>query len=241
MDKFKILPITDEVNPKNKKMKDIPDNLPNIKNNALILIVGKVRASKSTIISNLLLNDAFYNDTFDDVIIVSQTASQDVTSRFLVEKYSGNVYNDYSDDIIKSIVDSQKELDKEDMPALCLIIDDCIGSEGLGKNSYLWYLCSRYRHYNLTLIITTQVFKYCPPVVRANCSDLIICWNINDKEIMKIAEEFGDSFFGDVDRMLNIYKKLVQKDPYTFLYIQTQTGRVYKTFTQELKIPEFNK
>lgn len=238
MDKFKILQIQDEQNPKNNNMPDIPENLPNIKNNALILLVGKVRASKSTIISNLLLNDSFYNDMFDDVTIISQTASQDVTSRFLVDKYSENVFNDYDDNIVKSIVESQKEFSKEDMPARCIIIDDCIGAEGLGRGSYLWYLCSRYRHYNLTLIITTQVFKYCPPVLRANCSDLLICWNINDREILKIAEEFGDSFFHGIDRMLKIYKDLVQRDPYTFLYIQTQTGRVYKTFTNELNIRE---
>ena len=55
---------------------------------ACVLMVSPVKTGKSTIISNLLLNPAFYGpDYFDDTFIISNTINNDLTSRFLKEHF----------------------------------------------------------------------------------------------------------------------------------------------------------
>ena len=49
---------------------------------ACVLMVSPVKTGKSTIISNLLLNEAFYgHEYFDDVFVISNTINNDQTSR----------------------------------------------------------------------------------------------------------------------------------------------------------------
>ena len=48
-------------------------------------MVSPVKTGKSTIISNLLLNEGFYgHEYFDDVFIISNTINNDQTSRFVM-------------------------------------------------------------------------------------------------------------------------------------------------------------
>ena len=232
--KLKILQVQDPERPKNVLARKIDPVLPDIAKNCCILIIGKVRASKSTIISNLMLNENFYKDLFDSVHIISPTASQDATSRFLVDKYEGNVHNEYSDDLIESILRRQKSFPKDERPLVMLVIDDCLGL--IPQNSLLWHLSSRYRHYNICMIITTQAFKRVDPVLRVNASHVLVCWNLADIEIEKIAAEYG-SLLGTDENFLSTYKRMVQKDPYTFLYLNMDNGEVHKNFTERIYSP----
>ena len=59
-------------------------------------------------------------------------------------------------------------------------------------------LSARFRHYNIKLLLfSTQVFRYVSNVVRQNTTNLIVGSPFpNRKELLKIAEEFGDVFEG---------------------------------------------
>ena len=94
MDSLEILPVKDPDRPKNVLARVPSEVLPDIAKNCCILIIGKVRSSKSTIISNLMLPPQMYNDLFENVIIISPTASQDATSRFLVDKHHQNIHHE---------------------------------------------------------------------------------------------------------------------------------------------------
>ena len=51
---------------------------------ACVLMVSPVKTGKSTIISNLLLNENFYgHEYFDEVFVISNTINNDQTSRFI--------------------------------------------------------------------------------------------------------------------------------------------------------------
>lgn len=45
-----------------------------------------------------------------------------------------------------------------------------------------------------------------------------------------IAAEYG-SLFGTDEQFVKTYKKFIQKDPYTFLYLKMDTGECFKNFT----------
>ena len=87
---LKILKVQD---PPHMKTKPLHENLPQPP--ALVLMCSPVKTGKSTIISNLLLNESFFGpEYFDDVHIISNTINNDVTSRFLKERF--NVEDTYT-------------------------------------------------------------------------------------------------------------------------------------------------
>ncbi len=54
-----------------------------------------------------------------------------------------------------------------------LILDDCVGS--VNFNSPLWdKLATTARQYNITIMITFQRFKKCPPVIRQNSEYIFV-------------------------------------------------------------------
>ena len=95
---------------------------------ALCLLVSPVRTGKSTLISNMLLNDQFYDaqERFDNVSIISNTIANDITSRFLRKAF--DTYDSYSDEIVNGIVERQKAYEKEEQPEIAVVLDDRLGS-----------------------------------------------------------------------------------------------------------------
>ena len=68
---------------------------------ACVLLCSPIRTGKSTLISNMLLNPAFYGpEFFDSVKIISSTINNDLTSRFLKEHFDvEDHYDDLGDDL----------------------------------------------------------------------------------------------------------------------------------------------
>ena len=220
----KILPV---VEPDGVKAKPHHPNLPNVGvgvagGGALLLMISPVKTGKSTIISNLLLSDLCYGqEFFDDVQIISNTIKNDVTSRFLNKAF--NVYDYYSDTIIDGLIDRQKSFDKIDQPQMALVLDDCLGS--IKRESKINHLCSRYRHFNIKLlVISSQKFKgSVSPIIRANATDVIVGSPFpNQKELLAIAEEYGDLFNG-ADNWLRLYRQATP-NKYDFCYMDLQSN-----------------
>ena len=189
---------------------------------SLLLMISPVKTGKSTIISNLFLNEDFYGqEFFDDVKIISNTIKNDVTSRFLNKAFE--VYDFYSDEIIDGIVENQKKFDKEDQPQIAVVLDDCLGS--IKRESKINHLSSRYRHFNIKmLIISSQKFTgSVSPIIRANATDVIIGSPFpNQKELLRVAEEYGD-LFGGADNWLRLYRKATP-NKYDFCYMDLQSN-----------------
>ena len=159
--------------------------------------------------------------TFDYVKIMSNTISNDITSRFMKEAYDVDDY--YDDSIIAGILENQKKYEKHEQPKIAIIADDLLGS--VPRNGLLWSLCSRYRHYNIrSLCISSQNFRQVSPITSPFP---------NFKEMLKIAEEFGD-VVGGQKAFLAIYK-YATPERYNFLHMDLQSNPVkcYKNF-QEL-------
>lgn len=207
-----ILPVQD---PPKEKHKPLNPNLPQPP--ALMLMISPIRTGKSTIISNLLLNSQFYGqDFFDEVMCISPTIYNDKTSRFLKKAF--DCYDEYSDELIQKLVERQSSYeDPTDRPDVALVLDDIIGM--VRREAYLNHLASRFRHYNIKLLLmSSQNYRSVSPVIRSNCTHMIIGSPFpNNKELGKIAEEVGDQF-GGADNFLRIYHKATPKK-YDFLYL----------------------
>tara|TARA_R110000824_G_scaffold171535_1_gene349194 strand:+ start:114 stop:1046 length:933 start_codon:yes stop_codon:yes gene_type:complete len=226
-----VLPVQDP-DEEDKWGEEIHPHLPQVGGfggGSLTLLIGAVKTGKSTLLSNLFLNDNFYGqDLFDYVKIMSNTISNDITSRYMKEAYDVDDY--YDDAIIHGILENQKKYEKHEQPKIALICDDLLGS--VPKSGLLWQLCSRYRHYNIrSLCISSQNYRMVNNIARQNCQNLIITSPFpNYKEMLKIAEEFGD-VVGGQKQFLAIYK-YATPNRYDFLHMDLQSNPVkcYSSF-----------
>jgi hypothetical protein len=207
---------------------DVHPNLPQIAGpggGALILMISPVRTGKSTIITSLLLGDSdmgFYDaqERFENTTIISNTIANCVTSRFLRKAFTTHDF--YRDEIITGIVEQQKSYDKEDQPEIALVLDDCLGS--IRREASINHLASRFRHFNIKLlIISSQNFRMCSCIVRQNATNVIVGSPFpNEKELGKMAEEYGDNF-GGAKNWLDIYKRATPNS-YDFLHMDFQSN-----------------
>ncbi len=209
---LKILKVQD---PPKEKTKPLHPNCPQPP--CLMLMISPIRTGKSTIISNLLLNSAFYGqEYFDEVMCISPTIFNDKTSRFLKKAF--DCYDTYTDELVQGLVERQKSFDDpDDRPDVALVLDDVIGT--VRREAYLNHLASRFRHYNIKmLLMSSQNYRKVSPIIRSNCTHMIIGSPFpNNKELGKIAEEMGDQFGGE-ENFLKIYHTATP-EKYDFLYL----------------------
>lgn len=222
--------------PRPSSMKPPHPHLPNIEGEgggSLLLLISPVRTGKSTLISNMLLREDFYDaqERFDQVNIISNTIANDVTSRFLRTAFEGNCHDFYDDSIIHGIVESQKKYSKEEQPEIAIVLDDCLGS--IKQGSMINHLASRYRHFNIKLlVISSQKFTGAvSPIIRANATDVIIGSPFpNQKELEHVAEEYGD-LFGGSKNWLKLYRKCCpQKYDFCYMDLQENPPIMYSNF-----------
>ena len=233
----KVIPVRDpEQDYLNKNgMPPIHPHLPAIEGfggGACVLLVAPIKCGKSTLISNMLLNSDFYDaqERFDSTHIISNTIANDVTSRFLKEAF--DTYDQYNDSIIDGIVEKQKEYPKEEQPEIAVVIDDCLGS--IKREGRINHLASRFRHFNIKLlIISSQNFRAVSPIIRQNATNVIIGSPFpNRKELLKVAEEYGD-LFGGAEKWIALYKKATP-ERYNFIHMDLQSNppKMYKNFDE---------
>ena len=80
------------------------------------------------------------------------------------------------------------------------------------------FFSTRFRHYIDLYVIATQTFRAVSGMIRNNAQDVIICRQQNDKELEKIAEEYG-SMVGGVENFLTMYRH-IHKKKYQLMYLK---------------------
>jgi len=229
---LKVKPLED----KRKLPRDMPDYLPQMKGE-VIMVVAPIAQGKSNFVSNWFLNPELAEGMFDTIYFLSNTAHQDDTSRFLIDEPNVIVYDDLNsakvDEIIDSIIETQKQYEKKDMPRIAIIFDDIIGSLSI-YNSKAFSIASRARHYNIAnLFYIVQKFKSVNNVVRNNITQIIAFAGIyNGGELKQLEDEF--SSVGGNEGFTSLYKREVQNKKYNFLYGNLQTGKTYLNFDKLL-------
>ena len=80
----------------------------------------------------------------------------------------------------KKIIDYQKEQKHKDLYQILIVIDDFADDTNFTRKSQLVHqLCIRGRHYMISTITSTQVYKQISPIVRKNMTHLFIYRLIN--------------------------------------------------------------
>ena len=211
------------------KFSDIHPHLPQPP--SLLLIVGSVKAGKSNLLVNLLCNPDMFKDKFDIVKIISNTLNADPKGK-IMNKYF-DCQDHYTDEMITDIIESQKKYEDFERPSIALVLDDIL-TKDFKKSNAVSFLATRFRHYGIGLLaFTTQSFRAVSGLIRNNATDVIIMKQQNSKELEKINEEYGDLFPGI---FMELYKRAIEDQPFSFLYLDMQTSPATAYIRFETKI-----
>lgn len=228
-----------------KKINKLDDKLhPHLPKHAfLMLMIAPPRSGKSALIANLLANQNFYNalEYWDEVFYVSPTQKFDRTTMHYLPKLDNVIQIDDEDTLnrldifLKEIMDDQmKRLDEVDsktgkqkeMQRILIILDDCLGY--LNTNNALPNICTRYRHYNMSFIITSQSFRRLPLVIR-NCANQVVFFKMNnEQEVEKLFDEYLSAYHPNA---INIAKSITSTK-YNFVYLNHDELKLYKNFSE---------
>lgn len=224
----RVLKVKDEI--PNDKFNDIHPHLPQMP--SLILIIGSVRSGKSNLLTNFFCNDDFYKDKFDVVKFISSTLHTDNKGKILSKFF--DCEDHYTDQMIEDIKKGQSQYEnKEDRPTYALVMDDIL-TKDFKKSNQVSFFSTRFRHYIDMYVIAVQSFRAVSGMIRNNATDVIIHKQQNQKELLKIAEEYGDLVGGE-KKFLELYDQ-AHKDRYSFLYLKLSENPAEAYIRFETKI-----
>ena len=200
----------------------------------LLLGVGSVRSSKTSTLINMLRRDDMYGSKYwDDTVIISNTINNDRKGKYLRDAF--RVEDHFENRFIDDIISKQKVLDREDMPTQLIVLDDIISADfKKSTNNSVNSVSTRFRHYELSLMIFVQSFKAVSNMIRSNATDILIFRQQSTTELEKIQEEYADL----APRNFMNYYKIAHAEPYHFLYIDAQhnPAKFYNSFEELIGI-----
>lgn len=184
-----------------------------------LLVVAPRKSGKTVMLSNLVGNLLLdygprTKDYFQHVVLVSPTATLDQSARGLIKKCD-KVYDEYDDSIVNKMIDLAEEFNYE-YPML-LILDDIIGN--LPRHSKLSSFITKNRHYNISIIITSQHFRAVSNLIRENACGLVIFKISNQAEMKALSDEI--IYFDDAYE-----EAIVKGPPFSFLYLKIEGGKI---------------
>ena len=190
---------------------------------------NNISVSNSNLLVNMFLNEAFYKDKFDVVKLVSTTLGSDNKGKILAEHFDAT--DTYDDSIIENIKDSQGAFTKAERPSYCLCGDDLL-TQDFSKSNAISFFATRFRHYIDMYILTTQSFRAVSGLIRNNANWVLLLKQQNQKEKIKVGEEYGDSI-GGMDNFLKLYD-MVHSKSFQIMAIDltTNPARVLRNFTE---------
>jgi len=207
------LPLPRELNP---ALPDVP---------GVCLFLMKCKSGKSNFIANLLNREEYYEGIFEKIYIISPTVKIDKSSQLYFREEVEDLYEIRDDvenvnQIIADILQHQEQFDVNDPdnlpPRVCLVLDDISGA--LKRDELVSHVFSRYRHYNLTIILSNQTIKTLPTVCRSMATAIFLSSCYSTVERDKILDEWAE-YYGGKDRMVEMWDDAVQEQ-YNYLYLK---------------------
>ncbi len=219
---------------KNYSVKDpvikIHSNIPSIPFN--LIIYGRSNCGKTNLLVNLLKH---YKKYFKDRLIIF-TKSRSGTLYKIVEKLNGEVFNDlYNDEgenIIQNLLNYQKfqKSNGETLDNYCILLDDFIVDNSFNNRRSIYdTLFSQSRHYNVSVIITTQQYTLIPSSLRRMSWYDIIYRISNQTEKKLMIYEQCSSVNMTEEEFEGIYNEATNGQ-YNFLYLDKQKEKYQTNF-----------
>ena len=158
----------------------------------LLLGVGSVRSGKTNTLINMLRRKDMYGENYwDDAVVISNTINNDRKGKFISDAF--RVEDHFENRFIDDIVERQKREEREDMMTTLICLDDIISADfKKTTTNSINSIATRFRHYDLSIMIFVQSFKAVSNMIRSNATDIMIFRQQSNTELEKIIEEYQD-------------------------------------------------
>ena len=223
MKELKILPVR-KIKESRKKIKINPI-LPQPP--FLLCLSAGVASGKTNFLVNICRNPNLgYDKAFSQIWWISPTVHNDKTAWAIREDETIHKVSEDLEDVgamLEGIVEQQKEDDEEgEKEDVLVILDDMLGylrSKSISK------ITAKFRHWNISLIMSVQNFRALPVCCRYNCQYWCI-WHLNSKkELSKIEEEMEQVF----PNFRQYYEEGTRKR-YSFIYCDMKNQIIRENF-----------
>lgn len=156
--------------------------------NKLILICGKRNSGKSQLLRYIVSEE---KDKYHQIYLFCPTEKINSFYEGIIKPE--NIFNEYDENWTNTLMDKLSKINgnvkQEDAKHVLLILDDCCSDTNFRQSPSFKILCTRGRHFKLSLIITSQYLRQLAPVSRSN-ADWILVSQMNSQSNKILADEF---------------------------------------------------
>ena len=197
----------------------------------LIIINGRQGSGKSFLIKYIMYQ---LKDKFKHGIVFTNTAFDNNPFPYINKKY---IHEKYSDEALDNLMEMQKKIVEKgkNCPAF-VIFDDCLNSENQFTSDSLENLSMQLRHYNITVIMSTQYTNMIPVPIRSNAMEVFIFTTRGTRALESLHESYGQNF--DRYSEFKDYLFKVFREEYNFVHYNTMSDE-YQVLKCPSEIPDF--
>lgn len=191
------------------------------------LFIGKPGSGKTSLVVSLFKSKDIFNKVFHNIYLFQPSQSRASMSDDIFESIP-NKYDELSYENLEEVMNQIKE---EDLKYCNCIIFDDMGAYLKDKSikKLLKELIYNRRHLRTSVFFLCQTYMSVEPDIRKLFSNLFI-FRVSKMELEKIFDELVEE---SKDAVLPI-SKLVFREQYNFLFINTDSGRLFKNFDEIL-------
>ena len=206
------------------------------------MLVGPSGSGKTVLLTNMILD--IYKGCFSRIYIWSPSIEVDSTWKPVKDYIRDHIkpsdrekcyFDSYNPEELeqvintqKKVIDYQKEQKHKDLYQILIVIDDFADDLSFTRKSTLLHqLYIRGRHYMISTITSTQIYKGVSPIIRKNMTHLFIYRLRNYGDLEAIVEELSAVY--DKKTLLQIYHEAID-EPCSFLYVNLMQNDKRKMF-----------
>ena len=195
------------------------------------MVVGPSGSGKTILLQNISLD--IYRGCFSRIYVWSPSIDIDFTWKPVIEYIQREIkpdrdekylFDSYDPKELQHVIETQykvidymKQQNYKTLYQILIIVDDFADSPDFTRNSKLLHqLYIRGRHFAISTITSTQVFKAISPVIRKNITSLMLYRLRNYSDLEAFLEELSAVY--NKKTLLELYKKATD-EPYGFLYV----------------------
>ena len=197
------------------------------------LIIGKPASGKTSWLYSWFKGtkqDQMLREVYDNIYLFQPSHSRSSMKDSIFDKLDENKkYDELTFDNLNDVLERIKNDDEDKSHAI--IFDDMTAylRKDTAVRNLLKEVCFNRRHYHVSIYFLVQTYMSVEPDIRKLFSN-IVCFKCSKKEFNTIFEELIESRKDLADDIF----KIVYDVPYEYLFVNTDTGRMFKKFDEIL-------
>jgi len=194
------------------------------------LFVGKPKSGKTSLLYSFFKSKKLLKQCFENIFLFQPRHSRASMKDKLFDQLDDNKkFDELTYENLKYVADTIKDEVEEEPEINNVIIFDDMGAylRDTHVKKLLKELVMNRRHYHTSIYFLCQTYKSLEPDIRKLFSNIFL-FKVYKKEMEDIMNEIIEGHKDNIDEII----KLVFDKPYNYLFINTDTQKLFKNFDE---------